>query len=420
MGTPVTSVSGSKNVNDVLKSKNFDTSPFSDEKAGMKRKKKRAVLFSSNSVMFENDRKKHQFLRRLMGAAFTPSAIQDGATKIVEAAREQLCSVKNGKNVDMEKVCENFTLDVAWRQILGLNLNDGDEIQRFHKAVDVYIGGIFNVEFYIHFPGKTLFPTFKARRYLVSKIIERIAYLEENGPDRSTLSAMVFASDEDSNKKLTREDIVENALILLVAGTETTGSTLTSAILLLGLHPDVFDKIVQEQRELMSTYGTTITKRVLQNCTYLDAVIYETMRMSPVSGGNLRFAREAIVLEGKQVPKGGAVFPNIRLTHELDPKIKSRTSLDPLDNFVPDRWLDAETKPMEDFFAFGAGARRCLGAPLAIAEMRIFLSLLARRIDSFELVGEGSDKNKGIRWNPSSIIRKPLGGVPICATTTID
>ena len=431
IGKPVVSVSGSKNVNAVLQSKKFNiaaldsgigaSSASSKHKKG--KKKKRQSLFSANSIMFEKDRKRHQFLRHLVGAAFTPHAVQDGMAKIVQAANQQISRIKNRETANMEDICESFTLDIAWRQIIGLNLQeDEEEIQRFQKAVERYVSGVFSISAYLNLPGMTLRAPYRARKYLVSKIEEKIAYLEKNGPDGSTLSAMVFSSDEDSNsnKKLSHDDIIENALILLVAGTETTASTLTSAVFFLGLHPHIFEKLVQEQRELISTHGSTkITKKFLDDCTYLEAVIKETMRIVPLSGVNLRSAEEAVILDGKQIPKGANVFCNIRLTHELDPKIPSSTSMNPLVDFIPERWLDAETKPGEDFMPFGTGSRRCIGASLAMAEMRVFLSILARRIDRFELLGDGSAEHNTIRWKPASIIPKPLDGVPISATSHI-
>jgi len=423
------SVSGSQNVDAVLRNKKFNIGPItpdsskglpSSEGRRVKKKKKKPALFSSNSVMFERDRDKHRFLRRLLGTAFQPHAVEAGMAEIAQAADQQMTRVCSaGKMCVMEDVCESFALDIAWRQILGLDLKeDEEEIQRFHKAVNRYVSGVFSISGYLNFPGKTLLPPHRARIYLVSKIEERIRHLNQNGPDGSTLSAMVFSSDEDTKKKLTHEDIIENALILLVAGTETTAATLTSVIFFLGLNPATWDKLVQEQREVISAHDTSITKTTLNECTYMDAVIKETLRMAPVSGGNVRRAEEAIILDGKQIPKGTPVFCNIRLTHELDPMILSKSSMDPRTDFTPHRWFDTITRPDKDFIPFGTGSRKCVGESLAMMEMRIFISLFARRIDKFELLGAGSEK-KSIYWNPASIIPKPFDGVPIRVTSSL-
>mmetsp|Transcript_5272 Transcript_5272/g.6775 ORF Transcript_5272/g.6775 Transcript_5272/m.6775 type:complete len:572 (+) Transcript_5272:179-1894(+) len=420
MGQSIISVSGSDNVNAILQTKKFNIASFesyaSNSKKGEKKKKKPKALFSSNSLMFEKDRKRHQFLRHLVGAAFTPHAVEQGMTNIVQAANQQISKMKTKNTEKMEDICDSFTLDIAWRQIIGLNLQDDeDEVRRFQKAVNTYLSGIFSLSAYLNLPWKTITSPYRARKYLVSKIEERIAYLERNGPDGSTLSAMMCSSDEDSEKTLSHDEIVENVLILLLAGTETTSSTLTSAVFFLGLYPHVWKKLVQEQKEISSTHGTNITKQVLEDCTYLEAVIKETMRIVPLSGVNLRTAEEAVILDGKQIPKGANVFCNIRLTHELDP---STVSMDPVLDFTPEKWLDTCTKPIE-YMPFGTGSRRCLGESLAMTEMRVFLSILARRIERFELLGYGSDK-KTIRWKPASIIPKPLDGVSISITHHIE
>jgi len=430
MGSPFTSVSGADNVKAVLQSKEFNIVSYDlgSDSSSQKTKKKKAgtAIFSSNSIMFEQDRQRHQFLRHLIGAAFTPQAVEEGMTNIVKAATQQLSKLGNGKTLNLEDICDSFTQDIAWRQIIGLDLQDNEEeIRRFQKAVKVYVSGVFSMSAYLNFPGKTLLPPYRARKYLAEKVEERIAYLEKHGPDGTTLSAMVFSSDEDSKKKLAHEDIVENALILLIAGTETTGSTLISAVSFLGLHPHIFGKLKEEQRHLISIHGEQFSKEFLDESAYLEAVISETMRVVPVSGTNFRRAEKAIILDGKQIPEGESVFCNIRLTHELDPMIissslsSSSKSMDPVTSFVPERWLDPKTKPKENFMPFGMGSRRCLGAPLAMAEMRVFLSILARRVDKFELVGGGFE-NKRIRWNPASIVPKPTGDVAINATLSND
>lgn len=420
MGSPVISVTGSKNVNNVLQNKKFNIVPIAgpddDTKDRVQERRKQNALYSSNSVMFEKDTERHLFLRHLVGAAFLPNVVKKGMDTIVQAAKEQIVIVKSGKLVNMKDLCEKFTLDIAWRQILGLDLKDADEIKKFHKAVNTYVSGIFSIAAYIrNFPGKTLLPPFQARMYLVSKIKERIQYLQVHGPDGSTLSAMLFSTHEKSNQRLSVDDIIENALILLVAGTETTASTLTSAMYFLGLHPLIFDKLKDEQNEIVSVLGSDLNQEILGRCHYLEAFILETMRVVPLSGVNLRKAEETIVLDGKQIPKGTPVFCNIRLTHELDPKT---SSMNCLEGFKPERWLDSKKKPADDFIPFGTGSRRCLGASLAMTEMRVFMSTFIRSVDGFDLVCDTLENGRSISlWNPSSIIPKPKDGVPILVRT---
>jgi cytochrome P450 len=228
---------------------------------------------------------------------------------------------------------------------------------------------------------------------------------------------MVYAKDEeDATKFMTREEIIDNALLLILAGSETAASTLTVAMLALGLNKDAFQKLKDEQRQLISEHGEELTRSMLdKDCPYLDAVVKETMRIKPLAGtGAVRIAEETIVVDGKQIPKGYGVAFNIFLTHASDPVVKEEdgSHMDVAKGFKPERWLSDETKPTE-YMPFGYGARFCLGYNLAMAEMKVFLALFARRVD-YDLVNMTPDH---VTWKKMSIIPKPEDGAVISVTS---
>lgn len=99
-------------------------------------------------------------------------------------------------------------------------------------------------------------PGCKAKEYIISKIEQQIGELLEKGPDnKSTLSGMVFVVDEESGQKLSCEEIIDNALVLIFARSETSANTLTNAMIFFGLHPSVWDKLVKEQETLIVVEG---------------------------------------------------------------------------------------------------------------------------------------------------------------------
>uniref|UniRef100_A0A7S2EK13 Cytochrome P450 n=1 Tax=Ditylum brightwellii TaxID=49249 RepID=A0A7S2EK13_9STRA len=388
------------------------------------------VMLDVNSMLAESHRKTHSYLRRLVGAALTPAAVtavvptlQASAEKAVEKLVTESAS---GKEVKSEEICTEYTMDVAWKSILGLNLAE-EEVKTFQEKVDGWVAGFANLRIVFNvYPKST--SAYKCKMWLVKKIEEKIDYLEQNGPDESTLSGMVFATDDEGEegktsspkKKLTREQIVENSLLLMLAGSETSASTLTNALLCLGLHPDKWDKLVQEQRLMQAKYGEDVlTRETLdKECPYLDAVIRETMRIKPLSSGAPRTLRATKVVDGVQIPKGWGVNWNVLLTHELDPITykEDGSHMEVTTGFAPERWLDETTRPTTDFIPMGAGPRYCLGSTLAYTEMKCFLAVLARKIDYFSLVG---DNSKGeIEWKRMSIIPKPEDGVPIMAVSS--
>jgi len=125
----------------------------------------------------------------------------------------------------------------------------------------------------------------------------------------------------------------------MLAGSETSASTLTNCLLLLGLHPQIWKRVVQEQDILRKTHGETLTKEQLDNeCPYLEAVIKETMRIKPISGGQYRKTKATMVVGGKSLPKGWPIVYNIRKTHLLDSStwLKDSPHMDIMTGFKPE------------------------------------------------------------------------------------
>ena len=421
MGKPSAMVSGHANVKNVLEQE-FKPS-------GISALSIESEIMGADSVLNAQTQKDHSFLRNLVGMAMTNQNVDKGLPLLEQSAmtaiNKMILKANHGENIKMEDICTEFTLDVAWRQILGLNLKE-DEVEEFGIKVNQWIIGIIN-------PLLMVVPPFllkhtkssKAKRYLDNLIENKIDQLNQNGPDGSTLSGMFFAEeDKDGNgsskgRKLTKKQILDNALLLILAGSETSAGTLTTALMLLGIHTQVWDKVVEEQKVLVSKYGESLTKSQLdKDCPYLDAVIRETMRIRPINIGAPRVARDTLIVDGTQIPKGYMINFNVRLTHEMDPIAQQGMSetngdkelvkfdhMDIYKGFKPERWLNEETKPKQDWMSFGFGPRYCLGANLAMAEMKTFLALLARKVD-YHLVNDAND----MKWQRFSIIPKPLDG----------
>lgn len=409
-GLPMVSVSGKENIKSVLKDEfsptGVNTMMVSDNLGS---------IFGFESLLYEKNKMEHASLRRLVGSAMSPTSIEAAVPSIQAAADTQMEKILSADTIEMEDVCNDFTLDVAWRTILGLDLVGKDEVQTFHTMVKGWISGMFNPFFLLpfRFPFMKQTKAYKGHQYLVSKVEEKLADLEKNGPDGSTLSAMYFAEDtEDNSKRLTHQQIIDNSLILIIAGSETSASTLTCASLILGLHPDVWAKVKEEQQTIQSQYGDGLTKEILDECTYLDSVLKETLRIKPIEGMEFRKTEKTLVVDGKQIPKGWLIFNNVKATHVNDPVLQTddESHMDVRKGFNPDRWNDEATKPSV-WLPFGEGGRRCLGERLAMTEMKIFLATLARKVD-YDLVNIKSLDDE-IKWKKMTAMARPLDGAEI-------
>jgi hypothetical protein len=187
------------------------------------------------------------------------------------------------------------------------------------------------------------------------------------------------------DRKVLRDQIVA----VLLAGRDTTASTLSWALYELSRHPHAVKKL---RAEILSTIGRDAypTYEHLKNMPYLKAVLNETLRLYPSVPFNVRLA-----LKDTTLPRGGGVdgtepLPVLKDTPvgystlvmqrraDLYPPV-SDTFADPA-VFSPERWSVWHPKP-HDYIPFNAGPRICIGQQFALTEMSYTLSRLFQRFD---------------------------------------
>jgi retinoid hydroxylase len=420
LGQPIAMFSGKQLVQQI------NNMEFTITGADVPKEKKKTTspqIFGNNNLMFETNKERHGFLRQLVGSAMTPLALKGALPTIQQTAEnvlerlvmQPMKSTTGSSVVKMENVCVDYTMDIVQNQLLGLKLTQEAAVI-LRERLKEWTNAFYSVPLeYLRLPWlvKRSKP-YKARLYIQSKIDQKIDSLLESGPDTSTLSSMLNAVDEANNSaKLSREEVVENALLLVLAGSETSAGTLTLAMLLLGVNPDKYSKLVQEQENVVKQHGAQLTQAILdKECPYLDAVVKETLRIGPVTGGFPRRVRETFVVDGVQIPKDWLVSTGYRLTHDLDPvaALAGDAHMDVYQGFQPERWHEAETTP-SDYVPFGAGPRFCLGYNLAMMEMKVFLAVLARKASSFQLTNYPPVPKHPVKWNPYTIIPRPKDGV---------
>jgi cytochrome P450 len=205
-------------------------------------------------------------------------------------------------------------------------------------------------------------------RLLYAQIAQRRA-ADHSGRD-DVLSMLIEARDE-AGQQMSDIELRDELITLLVAGHETTATSLAWAFHWILQRPDVQDKLHAELRE--AGEAGKIPPQQIAKLEYLDAVIKETQRLLPIIPLVPRVLHEPMRLGGRDLPAGVVVAPCTYLTHH-------RPDLWPNpDQFDPDRFLGRRLSPYE-FFPFGGGIRFCLGAAFAIYEMKIVLAQVLSRV----------------------------------------
>ncbi|MFD7639321.1 cytochrome P450 [Kitasatospora sp. NPDC059795] len=177
--------------------------------------------------------------------------------------------------------------------------------------------------------------------------------------DEPTLIAVLLRAARELphyDETLVRDEL----LTLMVAGYETTATTLGWLFLLLDEHP--------EQRERALAAGPAGSA---ERAAAIRALIDETLRLYPVAWLMPRHAAEAGTVGGRPVPAGATVLLCPYLTHR-DPALWPEP-----ETFRPQRFLAAGRRPAPGaYFPFGLGPRACIGAQFALREMTLLLEEL--------------------------------------------
>ncbi|OJJ46594.1 hypothetical protein ASPZODRAFT_16346 [Penicilliopsis zonata CBS 506.65] len=177
----------------------------------------------------------------------------------------------------------------------------------------------------------------------------------------------------------------------MAAGIDTTGDALCFAIWQLSKekHSHVQTKLKEELREHYRS-DQAGDLRSLDRLPYLDAVIKETLRLTPPIPMSLpRYApggkgKSNVVIDGYAIPAGTIVSSQAYSVHRLNQDVFPES-----DRFTPDRWLGDALDQNRLFFAFGQGSRGCTGRNLATMEMKILLAEVYLR---FSTINENEDQ----------------------------
>ncbi len=196
---------------------------------------------------------------------------------------------------------------------------------------------------------------------------------EEGGPQDDLLGRLLNAPDMDD------ELIRDQLLTMLIAGHDTSTAMLAWALYLLGEHPHVMARAVEEARRFQIA---DLGSRNGGQLAYVDQVLKETLRLfPPIHVGN-RFAKEDVDLQGYTAPRDSRVLVSIYLSH------RDQNVWEDARSFCPQRFDRSHTaeageqRPPLAYIPFGGGPRNCIGAAFAQIEGKV---VLARILQQFEL-----------------------------------
>jgi cytochrome P450 len=327
-------------------------------------------VLGRNSVLLLDGRE-HLRQRKLLLPPFHGERMQRYGELIADVTNQELERWPVGQPFALRPAMQRITLDVILRAVFGLEGGDRlDELRPMVRdLVDVTRNRMAVIPWFRHeLGGRSPWGKFVRQRQRTDALLYDIIRTRQSDPDvarRDDVLSMLVQARDENGAAMTAEELRDELMTLLLAGHETTATSLAWCFNLLLLHPD-------ELAKLKSDSGR------------LDAGIKETMRVRPVVAVVARRLHAPLQLGDWTLPAGVMVAPNIELVHQREDLYP-----DP-QRFAPDRFIDRQTETYE-WLPFGGGVRRCLGASFAIFEMRTVIPVVLQRATSLRLQQQEMD-----------------------------
>ncbi|GLW67976.1 cytochrome P450 [Kitasatospora phosalacinea] len=327
--------------------------------------------------------------RRLVQPLFTRKRV-DRYADAIGAESEALVARwadAPGATVDLAGEMNRFALRTVSRILFGQDVEEA--VETVHHAFPVLNGFVRDRALSpLRLPRQWPLPGHRkalaAERTLYEVcdgIIARRAAQGESGSD-DLLGLLADARGEDG-EQLDATELREQVLIFLLAGHETTATSLTFALHLLGKHPEQQALAHREVADLLAD-GRRPTAADYAELPYLTRVLKEAMRLYPAAPAIGRRAVADTVIGGVPVPAGADVLVAPYVTHRHPDHWEDPERFDP-DRFTPER---EAARHRYAWFPFGGGPRACIGQHFSMLESVLALAALLR---AFEVTAVDTD-----------------------------
>jgi cytochrome P450 len=354
--------------------KNFNKSTLQTEDLGK---------YIGHGLLTENG-EKWRANRKLIQPAFYKKSISSLMRTMDEVIQEEFSKIKTEEAIDVYEIFNNLAFKVVARSLFDLaDIDDLEEkISRLQfiteKAQKMLIKELripwmkwyFDREW---LSGDNSVPhaleLIEEARDILRNIINNRRSSDRESRD---LLDMLLQSTYEDGSYMEDDQLVDEILVLFIAGHETTANALSFAAQLLAQHPETIAKASKEISHLDNEDLMT----GLMAMPYIKQCVDETLRMFPPAYVTDRVALEADSCEDIAIEKGSIWLISFYEMHRRkdlwkDPEV-----------FNPDRFAPGKAKEYRDFyFPFGAGPRMCVGNNFAVFEMILVIARMLERFD---------------------------------------
>jgi cytochrome P450 family 138 len=321
------------------------------------------TMLGENSLL-GIDEDQHMAQRRLLLPPFKGERMRSYESLIAEIAAEEIDGWPQGGEFETARAMQRITLRAILRAVFGAR---GARLRSLEELMPPWtdLGRQLVLAPWLWHDFGRLSPwrRFHDLRARIDAVLRELIAEAKADPllsQRTDVLALLAQARHEDGGLMTGPEICDELVTTLVAGHETTATTLSWAVERLRRHPQVLRRLTEE----VDQGGGALR----------EATIREVQRMRPVIAFAGRFVRKPYELGGYRLPVGTRMLLAACLTH-YDPDLFPHP-----DRFDPDRFLNA-TPDTYSWIPFGGGVRRCIGAAFAHMEMDVVLRVLLERVE---------------------------------------
>eukprot|EP01133_Synstelium_polycarpum_P017236 gene17236-20541_t len=328
--------------------------------------------------------------RRLVSSSFTKTKLQSLHSIYDKQAANLVAKFKefqvSGQVLNPRIYLRKFTLNVIFNLLFSAEIPyeesvDHGRMAKLSRAIDSIFKMLASGSSidYITSIGKLFILLKKLRGPSKGSVLE--AFADATNSPKDLFDLMIIESENNTD---TRVNMILVAVDFIVAGMETSASTIEWLILFMVNYPQIQERARKEILNAANGKSAIdLSHRV--HMPYLSAVIKEVMRIKPIASLGLpRSAKDSIVIDGVFIPQGTQMIMNIYALHH-DPALWPDPEV-----FKPERFLGCDPQQYSDkYIPFGCGPRSCIGRTLS--EDEIFLAS-ANILLNFKLSSQTGEK----------------------------
>jgi cytochrome P450 len=319
----------------------------------------------------------HDRARAIMMPAFHRRQLTASVDAMVIEAEAAIAALRPGAVADVYDWMRNLAMRIAMRALLGLDPDESGKgaaaAEHFERALGFY--GIDYPLRLLRGPGSPWRKLIASRQVLDDIVFGEIKRRRAAPDDeRQDILSLLLGARGEAGEAFTDREVRDQVMTLMFAGHDTSTSTLSFMMHELARHPDVVERLCEEQDQVLGGKPPTVDS--LEEMPYLDMVLDEVLRLYPPAWIGPRRAVRDFEFGGYSIPEGAYVNYCSWASHRI-PEVFP----DP-EAFIPERFTRERKAalPRGAYVPFGAGQRICIGKRFGQTEVKLVATMLLQRL----------------------------------------